>query len=324
MQKLLFSLGLIISGLTAGYLWQHWAIARGPSHEAAIPGLRKRLQKIGLLFFMPISFIGAVWIVPLDNIRILFLPLIGAGALLLGGISGLAGAFLLNRNARQKGTLFCCGSFTNIGSIGALVSFVFLGESGFALIALYKLFEEMIYYSIGFPIARYFSGGDRDATFAQRIKKVSTDPFFLAATGAFVCGFILNRSGLPRPSFYENINAFFVPAGTFILLTSIGLGMRFSSAAGNLVDGLMVLLIKYIVVPTAAVTTAYLAGLNAIDDGLPLKVVLIASSMPVAFTALVAASIYELDLDLANACWLITTGALLFVIPWLSFLLSLA
>ena len=38
---------------------------------------------------------------------------------------------------------------------------------------------------------------------------------------------------------------------------------------------------------------------------------LIAASMPVAFTALVAASVYELDLDLANACWLTTTGALL-------------
>ena len=323
MQKLLFSLGLIVAGLVAGYVWQRWAIDRDPSHADAIPRLRKRLQKIGLLFFMPISFVGAVWIVSLENIRILFLPLIGAGALLLGGLSGLAAASLLHRNDRQKGTLFCCGSFTNIGSIGALVSFIFLGESGFALLALYKLFEELIYYSIGFPIARYFSGGDRESTFGQRIRKVATDPFFLAATAAFVCGFVLNRSGIPRPSFYETVNAFFVPAGTFILLTSIGLGMRFSSLAGRLPEGLAMILIKFIVIPTAAVTAAYLAGLNTIDDGLPLKVVLIGASMPVAFTALVAASIYELDLDLANACWLITTGALLVVIPWLSFLLTL-
>ena len=63
-------------------------------------------------------------------------------------------------------------------------------------------------------------------------------------------------------------------------------------------------------------------GLNDIDGGLPAKVVLIAASMPVAFTALVAASIYELDLDLANACWLVTTAALLAVVPWLYFLLS--
>jgi predicted permease len=323
MENLLFSLGLIVAGLVAGYVWQRWTIAKGPSHAAAIPRLRKGLQKIGLLFFMPISFVGAVWIVSLENIRILFLPLIGAGALLLGGLSGLAAAILLNRSDRQKGTLFCCGSFTNIGSIGALVSFVFLGESGFALIALYKLFEEIIYYSIGFPIARYFSGGDRESTFGQRLRTVATDPFFLAATGAFVCGFVLNLSSIPRPFFYETVNAFFVPAGTFILLTSIGLGMRFSSLAGRFTDGLAMILIKFIIIPTVAVAAAYLAGLNAIDDGLPLKVVLIASSMPVAFTALVAVSIYDLDLDLANACWLITTASLLVVVPWLSFLLTM-
>jgi len=43
----------------------------------------------------------------------------------------------------------------------------------------------------------------------------------------------------------------------------------------------------------------------------------------VAFTALVAASIYDLDLDLANSCWLITTGSLVVVLPWISYLLTL-
>lgn len=265
---------------------------------------------------------GAVWIVSLENVRILFLPIIGAGVLLLGGLCGLATSYLLRRNDRQKGTLFCCGSFTNIGSTGSLVSFVFLGESGFALVALYKLFEEIIYYSIGFPIARYFSRGDRELTFGQRIRKVATEPFFLAATSAFLCGFILNRSGIPRPPFFETANAIFVPAGTLILLVSNGLGPHFSSLTDKLFDGLAMILIKFIVVPSAAVTAAYFAGLNDIDGGLPVKVVLIAASMPVAFTALVAASVYDLGLDLANACWLITTGSLIVVIPWINFMLS--
>jgi predicted permease len=42
----------------------------------------------------------------------------------------------------------------------------------------------------------------------------------------------------------------------------------------------------------------------------------------VAFNALVAASIYDLDLDMANSCWLVTTLALIAVLPWLYFLLS--
>jgi len=133
----------------------------------------------------------------------------------------------------------------------------------------------------------------------------------------------LNLSGLQRPVFFEIMNGFFVPFGTFILLVSIGLGMRFSSVGEYLIEGLLVSLIKFVVVPVTAVTVAYFLGFGDINHGLPLKVVLIASSMPVAFGALVVASVYDLDLDLANSCWLITTAALVIVIPWLYFLLSI-
>jgi len=51
------------------------------------------------------------------------------------------------------------------------------------------------------------------------------------------------------------------------------------------------------------------------DSGLPLKVVIILSSMPVAFSALIPPSIYDLDLGLANACWFFTTSALIVVLP---------
>jgi predicted permease len=323
MQKLLFSLALIVTGLVVGYLWQLKAKRKGPSHEAAIPGIRKFLQKIGLLFFMPVSFVAAVWVVSFADIRVAFLPVIGAGALLLGGLLGLAIATLMKKDGPRKGALFCCGSFTNIGSIGALVAFVFLGETGFGLVALYKMFEEIVYYTIGFPIARFYSGAKNEATLWQRLTEISKDPFVRAAFGAFIGGLTLNLSGIPRPDFFETLNSFFVPCGTFVLLVSIGLGMRFSSVGNYLVEGLQVCLIKFVVIPCIAVATAFALGFGDINDGLPLKVVLIVSSMPVAFTALVAASIYDLDLDLANSCWLITTGSLVVVLPWLSFLLTL-
>ncbi len=322
MQKLLFSLALIVTGLVVGYFWQHWARRKGPQHEASIPNIRKLLQKTGLLFFMPVSFVAAVWVVSFADIRVIFLPVIGAGALLLGGLLGITVATVMKKDGPQKGVLFCCGSFTNIGSIGALVAFVFLGEMGFGLVALYKMFEEIVYYTIGFPIARYCSGVKNEATFLHRILEISRDPFVRAAFGAFICGLALNLSGIPRPAFFETLNSFFVPCGTFILLVSIGLGMRFSSVGNYLVEGFIISLIKFVAIPLIAVTTAYALGFDNINDGLPLKVVLIASSMPVAFTALVAASIYDLDLDLANSCWLITTGCLVVILPWLSYFLS--
>jgi hypothetical protein len=81
--------------------------------------------------------------------------------------------------------------------------------------------------------------------------------------------------------------------------------------------------IKFIVLPLAAGIGSYLLGLHQLENGLPMKIVLIGASMPVAFNALVVASIYDLDLELANSCWLITTCSMVLVLPWLYFLFSL-
>jgi hypothetical protein len=98
--------------------------------------------------------------------------------------------------------------------------------------------------------------------------------------------------------------------------------MHFSNVRHHLTEGLVISTIKFLLLPLMAAGAGYLLGMGDIQDGLPLKVVILCASMPVAFNALVAASIYDLDLDLANSCWLMTTVALLIVVPMLSFLFS--
>ena len=68
---------------------------------------------------------------------------------------------------------------------------------------------------------------------------------------------------------------------------------------------------------------AYLLGFGNIENGLPLKVVIILSSMPVAFSALIPPSIYDLDLDLANSCWFFTTALLIIILPLLLIILNM-
>jgi predicted permease len=323
MQKLLFSLILIISGLICGYILQQIIRKKTDQHHLLLPRLRKSLQRFSMLWIMPISFVGALWIVPFDDMRIALLPLLGSGILLLGGILGLAAAVLLHKTGPQKSVLFCCGSFSNIGSLGGLTSFVFFGEKGFALLALYKVFEQIIYFSIGFPFARYLRSADSDRQTGSRVLEMFKDPFFLVATLSFMGGICLNLSGLARPMFYATLNSLLIPVGIFLVLVSVGLSMRFSNVRNHLFEGLAISLIKFIILPVVAGGAAYLLGLHRIQDGLPLKIALVGASMPVAFMALVAASIYDLDLDLANSCWLITTGAMVVVLPWLYFLFSL-
>lgn len=225
---------------------------------------------------------------------------------------------------KQTGAYIVSGGFTNIGSIGGLICFTFLGEAGFALVSFYKLFETFSYYAFGFPIAKSYSADVAKAeSFRVRTKKVFTDPYVLVALGSLLAGFILNVSGINRPDTYANINAIFVPTATILLLSSIGMAMRFSRVRKYLKEGSLIATIKFVIVPVTATSVAYYLGFGEVDQGLPLKVVLILSSMPVGFTALVPPTIYDLDVDLANATWLVTNFLLLLVVPLQQYLITL-
>jgi predicted permease len=289
-----------------------------------LDALRKLLQKTALLFILPLTVVGAIWVVKLQSPSIAALPLIGVGAITLGGALAFGAARVLALEPRQTGALIPCGAFTNIGSIGALICYIYLGESGFALVPIYKLFEELTYYAVGFPVAKYYSTMERapDDT-GQRLRSLVRDPFIRVALGSIALGGLLNLSGLARPEIFSIVNAVFIPLGTGLLLISIGLAMRFKRVRHYLRECALVASIKFLAVPLFATTAAWLLGYGDLNDGLPLKVVMILSAMPVAFNALIPPSLYDLDLDLANACWFTTTAALVIVLPLLLVLIRL-
>ena len=322
--KLIYSFSLILFGLLAGYAIRIFA-ERWPNRlPISIEEIRKWLQRTVFLVVNPVAILGAVWIVRIHDIALATLPFIGLFAIVSGGVWALAVSRFLGHDPKKTGSMFCCGSFTNIGSIGALLCFIFLGEPGFALVPMYKIFEELSYFSIGFPIARYYSGSAEAGEVAwRRIVRLAGDPLIIVSVLSLVFGGILNASGLKRPAFYEIVNAVFIPLGTVMLLISIGLALRFSRVQGYLQEGIAMAAIKFVTVPVLTSLLAWIIGFGNIDSGLPLKVVIILSSMPVAFTALIPPSIYDLDIDLANSCWFITTALLAAVLPGLLFVLHL-
>jgi len=248
------------------------------------------------------------------------LPVLCVGVIWSGGLLGLAAARILRLNRPKTGTMFICGFFSNMGSIGGLICYVFMGGDGLALLMLYRIFEAILYYTVGFSAAKYYSDEGGNDGFKQRLKKAFVDPFPLVALGVIFIGGGLNLAGIPRPRLLETLIGICVPLGTTLLLVSIGLAMRFSRISTYTRECVAISAIKFAVIPALAGAAAYLMGFGDINQGLPLKVVLVAGSMPVAFNALVAASLYDLELDMANACWFVTTLALFLVVPWLYFL----
>jgi predicted permease len=322
MSKFIYSFSIIISGLSLGYIIQILVRRERISLPIDIDALRTLLQRIALLVINPIAVVGAIWVISLKNATLIALPFVGLFALLAGGGIALGVARMLKFGPQKTGSMYVCGAFTNIGSIGALVCFVFLGEKGFALVLIYKLFEELSYYAIGFPVAKYYSDSTSEERIRDHLKNLTRDPFILMALSCIIIGGLLNFSGVDRPEFYATIIAVFVPLMTIMLLTSIGLALRFRRVREYLRECVSLSIIKFIFVPIMATSLAYMMGYAKIDDGLPLKVVMILSCMPVAFTALIPPSIYDLDLDLANSCWFFTTALLVIVLPILLVLIK--
>ncbi|MBD3171526.1 hypothetical protein GF326_03550 [Candidatus Bathyarchaeota archaeon] len=321
--NILYSLSLIASGLLIGYLYRN-RVPHGLSQTPEeINRLRRKLQATALLFVNPIAFGGAIWGLDLNDLRVITLPFLGAFAILLGGVLAYIASELLDLNRKQKGVFVTCGSFTNIGSIGSLVTYILLGEAAVALMPFYKLFETFIYYGIGFPYAKSTSDSlSEDVSIRDRVFAVLTDRFVLVAMSSMIFGLGLNLRGINRPGFYPAFNSVLIPLGTLLLLSSIGMAMRFGKMREYLREAGVLLFIKFVAVPGSVYLLGSYLGLGDVDGGLPLKVSVILASMPVAFTAMVPPTLYDLDLDLANTMWFVTTSSLMFVVPSLWLLLS--
>lgn len=285
--------------------------------------LRKILQRVALLFFTPISFFAAIWKLDFTNIGIITLPIVGVFAILFGMALSFMAAYLLKLPRSEKGPFITCGSFANIGSIGGFICYVFLGEEGYAMVPFYQFILPGIYIALGFSIVRYYSC-DKNSSYSmiKQFLKGLTDIFVLVAFTGILAGLLLNILQIKRPQYFQYITALSVPIGTILMLISIGLELRLSRIKNYLRECTVISIIKFILVPVATVFLAFQLGYGTISQGLPLKVVIVLASMPVAFTAVVPVSLYDLDLDLANSCWMFTTTALFITIPVLYFLIQ--
>ena len=128
MAKFIYSFGIIIFGLSLGYMTQILVRRDRIRLPVEIDALRILIQRIALLLINPIAVVGAIWAISLKNATLIALPFVGLFALLAGGGIALVGARVFKLTPQKTGSMYVCGAFTNIGSIGALVCFVFLAK----------------------------------------------------------------------------------------------------------------------------------------------------------------------------------------------------
>ncbi|MDD6181299.1 MAG: hypothetical protein PUB01_04420 [Desulfovibrionaceae bacterium] len=314
-ETLLMTLAVIAASLSAGCLVRRVV---GESGEPALAALRRRMQLVALFGCMPLSAMLSLWGLPAPDVRLLALPALGVASWAAGGLFALLAARLLRLDRRQTGSMFCCGTFTNIGALGGLVSVLYLGEGSIALVALYRLCEDFYYFGVGLPVARrYGAEAATPETGRRKGRVLAGGPVLAGVLAALALGVLLNWQGVPRPAWCGPLASGTMLLATVLFLTAVGMSLRLSRVGLYTRQWMSVAAIKFCCTPAVVCSLGWWAGLGAVDGGLPLKTVLIVSCMPVAMNALVPPSLYHLDLDMANTCWLCTTAALIVILPLL-------
>lgn len=315
MYKNIISIGIIALGLIIGQTLRKLTIEKKIPGTIPVEKYLEYVQRTVMLGINPLITLSAFWNNRLNDVRLVFLPMLGVFAFIVGGVLGLIASKIFKHDKRQTGAMFCVSSFSNLGSFGGLVTFILLGEKGYAYSIMYRLFEELTYFSIGYPVAKLHGTGINKKSSRNNLIDIITDPFVLFSIIGILIGTLLNVSGIVRPAFFAKFNEVFIPLSTFLLVITVGFKMRINAIRGYLGECITVSAIKFLILPVLITSLAYLLGLGSINDGLVLKTVLVMSAMPPAIYSLIPSQLYGLDIDLANSCWLVGTGLLFLVVP---------
>ncbi len=323
MSRLLFILAVTFGSMAFGYIILQIIKSRFTKYMGAIPSISRRLKLFAFFILEPVAIVSAFWALDMPDRRVLVLPLLGIVIVFTGMAAALAVIRILKEPPYRAGSLFTCGTFSNILTIGGLIAFTFLGEPGYGIVQLVAIPIGPIYIMMGYPISANVGLG-RKPVFKISLVNLKENPYLLLPIAAIAFGIGLHSTGLTRPTVFVYLVAIIVPCVSALLGLSIGLTLRFTEFRSYLREIAAVLLIRHVAIPVVIIPLAILLGFGDIANGLPLKVAIILSCVPVAFSALIPPAIYGFDLDLANSAWMVSTAFLAVVVPVLLLVFRLA
>ncbi|MDR3562990.1 MAG: transporter [Negativicutes bacterium] len=269
----------------------------------------EKMININVWVTVPILSLLSFWVLHL-NYSLIWLMLFG---LILCAISGLA-AYLWGRDKYSddldRGSYILAAMLSNIGTLGGLCAFILYGEIGYAYTQLVTILQSVVTFMFCYPLAQYYYlrsvGGTRRRT---SLKAIFLNLNQLPMVGLLV-GAMLYLSGIPRPTFLGALFDPLVHVVAWTALIPIGFSTDFSAMKQYYRGALDLIPIKFIVTPVVA----YALASVVITDKTALNTLLILSSTPTAISSVLAAKIYNLNINIANAAFVLTTAVFLVVV----------
>ena len=314
MGRIIFILSVSFGSISAGYILRRFVLSRRPDSDVTLKSVSRRLKLSAFFFMNPVALLSTFWGLKVPDSRVLALPLLGFTSVLVGMFGAMAAIRLMKIPPFRAGSIFTCGTFSNILTMGGLVAYTMFREPGYALVQLFTMAMSPVYYLLGYPIAANVGHG-RKPVFRISAASLKDNPFLFFPLAAIFLGLGVRATGLPRPEFLADVVSVIVPSVAATLGLAIGLTLRFTGIGGYIPEIAVVLAIRHLLLPVVMIPAGILIGFGGVSGGLALKVIIIVSVMPVAFNALVPPALYGFDLDLANSAWIASTACLGIIVP---------
>ncbi len=295
MNPFILTFSIIISGFLIGLYFQGHLKQRAPVASLII-------TKIALMALIPFSVFVSLWQLDSISSELLFLPVIGAIVIVTGTLVGIGLAKKFDLTPSQSGALVPITGLYNIGALGNLVVFISFGENGVAMMALFKLFEELLYFSVVFPYSK--SQSQDEALKSTQNKQVWRDPIFIVALTAISLGLLLNITGVERPELFLSVSQWTIPVGTFLMIVSVGLTFNLKGGKKWQKIAITATVVRSIAAVLVVIALLSIFGLWQIEGQLVAKVCLVLAVMPTAFMGTLPAILYGLDKEVANTGWI--------------------
>lgn len=290
------------------------------SRKAWAPVIASRLFAFALYFFQTLISFLAVWKAQLVN-NAWVLPFIAlAGWVLSLGIA-LAAQPFMKHEPRQRGSFLFTVCISNHGyTMLGIVALMVFGEAGLAQGTYTQLLIIPFIILICFPVARYY-GGEAAATDIGHFLRANLLDKRNLPLVAMLAGLALNLGGVERPAVCAVILKSAVYLGTVISGIAVGLLFKASHVLQYKKENLFSLVFRSTLYPLFFLAAAGLFNLNALDT----FILVLFGIVPSAIFSNLIADMFNLDKDLANSVFIISTLLfLVLVLPLYLFAVSAA
>lgn len=306
---LVSSLDLLLP-IAIGYLLKRQSYLRD--------GFFNKMILNNILVVYPLLSFLCFWVLPLSR-ELIWLPVMG---ILMGLVPGAIASWRSKKkytSPLDRGGYVMSAILSNLGTIGGLCVFLLYGETGYAYQQLVVLSQYILMFMFCYPLAqRYYEqaqGNIREHSVSIRSVLFSRNQ--LAVVGILL-GVVLQLTGIERPASLSGVSSFLVHLGAWTALIPVGYSMDFARIRAHYRELADLAVIKFALSPLLL----YLLALLLIDNEIMRYSLIILSFTPTAVNAVITARIYQLNLHLTMAAFILTTLLFLVIIyPALFFLL---